>query len=94
MSLADSPIRVLLVEDHPVVAEGLHALLEEYDDVHVVGWAPTAAAAAATAGQARPDVALVHFRLPDGSSADTAASDQGEVQRPIALIRSRRRRPR
>lgn len=68
------PIRVLLVEDHQVVAEGLQALLEEYDDLHVVGWAPTVAAAEAAAAAGPADVALVDFRLPDGSGADAAAA--------------------
>lgn len=66
-------IRVLLVEDHQVVAEGLEALLEEYDDLHVIGWAPTVAAAVAAAAAGPADVALVDFRLPDGSGADAAA---------------------
>jgi DNA-binding NarL/FixJ family response regulator len=69
-----APLRVLLVEDHQVVAEGLQALLEEYPDLHVVGWAPTVAAAGAAAAGRKVDVALVDFRLPDGSGADAAAS--------------------
>ena len=67
------PVRVLLVEDHQVVAEGLQALLEEYPDLTVVGWAPTVAEADQVAERAPTDVALVDFRLPDGSGADAAA---------------------
>ncbi|HEX6874480.1 MAG TPA: response regulator transcription factor [Nocardioidaceae bacterium] len=74
MNTDGAPIRVLLVEDHQVVAEGLQALLEEYPDLHVVGWAPTVAAAEAAAAQRPVDLALVDFRLPDGSGADAAAA--------------------
>lgn len=70
----EAPVRVLLVEDHQVVAEGLQALLEEYADLHVIGWAPTVAAAEAAAARSTTDVALVDFRLPDGSGADAAAA--------------------
>ncbi|MBL4767315.1 MAG: response regulator, partial [Rhodobacteraceae bacterium] len=31
------PIRVLIVDDHPLVAEGIQAILESYDDIEVVG---------------------------------------------------------
>jgi DNA-binding NarL/FixJ family response regulator len=73
MNAAEPVIRVLLVEDHQVVAEGLKALLEEYPDLHVVGWAPTVEAADVLAAASPADVALVDFRLPDGSGADAAA---------------------
>jgi DNA-binding NarL/FixJ family response regulator len=65
-------IRVLLVEDHQLVAEGLTALLEEYPDLHVLGWAPTIAAALEIAGREQVDVGLIDFRLPDGVGADAA----------------------
>jgi DNA-binding NarL/FixJ family response regulator len=73
MTAEGDRVRVLLVEDHQVVAEGLQALLEEYDDLRVVGWAPTVAAAKEAAVEGAADVALVDFRLPDGSGADAAA---------------------
>lgn len=72
-TIGPAPIRILLVEDHQVVAEGLQALLEEYDDLHVVGWAATVEEADALAAELPADVALVDFQLPDGSGADAAA---------------------
>lgn len=73
MNSEKPPLRVLLVEDHQVVAEGLKALLDEYPDLAVVGWAPTVAAVELAVRNCSADVALVDFRLPDGSGADAAA---------------------
>ena len=65
--------KVLIVEDHRVVAEGLWALLAEYSDLTVVGWADSVAETVPMAQELKPDVALVDFRLPDGTGADAAA---------------------
>jgi two-component system, NarL family, response regulator DevR len=64
--------RVLLVEDHPVVAEGLMALLHGQAQLAVVGYAPSVADAARIAEDQPVDVAIVDFRLPDGTGADAA----------------------
>ncbi|WP_017540634.1 response regulator transcription factor [Nocardiopsis halophila] len=60
-------IRVFLVDDHDVVRRGAAALLEEEEDIEVVGEAGTATEAEARIPAARPDVALLDVRLPDGS---------------------------
>lgn len=68
-------ITVLIVEDHPIVAEGLHALLDGYPDLTVVATATSVADVAdvvAAADDACPDVAVVDFHLPDGTGADAA----------------------
>lgn len=66
-------VKVMLVEDHRVVAEGLWALLAEYPGLAVVGWADSVAEADSMAGELSPHVALVDYRLPDGTGADAAA---------------------
>jgi DNA-binding NarL/FixJ family response regulator len=63
---AEAPrIRVLVVDDHEVVREGLLAALAADGRFEVIAAVPTAAAALAVANRTRPDVALVDLRLPD-----------------------------
>lgn len=56
---------VLLVDDHPVVREGLRAMIEAESDLTVVGEAGTGAAGVAMAESLCPDVVLMDLRLPD-----------------------------
>lgn len=69
---AEHQIKVLLVEDHPVVAEGLSALLQDYDDMSVVAVAGSVAEVRAVAGRVRADVAVIDYHLPDGTGIDAA----------------------
>ncbi len=59
-------IRVFLLDDHEVVRRGVAALLEAEDDIEIVGEAGTAAQALARIPAAKPDVAILDVRLPDG----------------------------
>jgi RNA polymerase sigma factor (sigma-70 family) len=68
----DEPIGVLIVEDHPIVAEGLHALLDGYADLTVTAVARSVADVARAHGDVCPDVAVIDFHLPDGTGADAA----------------------
>ncbi|MDP3968736.1 MAG: response regulator transcription factor [Nocardioides sp.] len=63
-------IRVFLLDDHEVVRTGLKHLLESTGEIEVVGEASTAASALARIPSARPDVAILDARLPDGSGID------------------------
>ncbi|MEU8343413.1 response regulator transcription factor [Spirillospora sp. NPDC048832] len=59
-------IRVFLLDDHEVVRRGVAALLSAEDDIEIVGEAGTADQALARIPAARPDVAVLDVRLPDG----------------------------
>ena len=65
-----SKIRVFLLDDHEVVRRGLRDLLEDEDDIEVVGESGQALEAIARIPALRPDVAVLDARLPDGSGID------------------------
>ncbi len=64
-------IRVLLVDDHEIVRQGLRLLLENSDDIEVVGEAADGAQALAVVAEIHPDVVLMDIRMPrlDGIEA-------------------------
>ena len=64
-------IRILLADDHPVVRDGLAAMLATQPDLAVVGEAGTGAEAVAEAARLRPDVVLMDLEMPalDGIEA-------------------------
>ncbi len=57
-------ISVLVVDDHPVVRQGLRALLEVQDDMTVAGEAGDGPAAISLAESLRPDIVLLDLKLP------------------------------
>lgn len=64
------PLGVFLLDDHEVVRTGLRPLLEAGQDIDVVGEAGTVADAPALIPAAKPDVAILDVRLPDGSGVE------------------------
>ncbi len=66
------PTRILIIEDHLVVAEGLTALINHQADMKVVGNVGTVAECVPAAAELDPDVVLIDFRLPDGTGPDAA----------------------
>ena len=70
----EKPIRVAIVEDHILVAEGLKMLLQGIPDIEVVGIVGNKAEFLAQRSELDADVVLMDFRLPDGSGAEAAAA--------------------
>jgi DNA-binding NarL/FixJ family response regulator len=64
------PIRLLIVDDHPVVRAGLRSLPQAAPDMTVVGEASNTEQAGAAAAAGQPDVALVDIRLRGESGVD------------------------
>ena len=63
-------IRVFLVDDHAVVRRGVADMLEEEDDLTVVGQAASVSEARARIPALQPDVAVLDVRLPDGNGIE------------------------
>ncbi|CAG6395113.1 response regulator transcription factor [Streptomyces cocklensis] len=64
-------IRILLADDHPVVREGLRAMLDAEADLDVVGEASSGPQAEALAASLRPDIVLMDLRMPDGGGVES-----------------------
>ncbi|WP_299962202.1 response regulator transcription factor [uncultured Roseobacter sp.] len=58
-------IRILIVDDHPMVAEGIQSILESYDDITVVGTRNSANEAIADLKTLDPDVILMDLNMPE-----------------------------
>ena len=66
-----NPIRLVIADDHPVVRDGLRAMLETQPEIEVVGDATTGAEALAMVRSLRPDLVLMDLQMPelDGANA-------------------------
>jgi DNA-binding NarL/FixJ family response regulator len=79
------PARMLLVDDHELVAEALRHALDKEPDLEVVGHATTVQQGVQAARDLHPDVVLMDFHLPDGRG--TEATAQIKQERPsIAVV--------
>ena len=60
--------RLLIIDDHPIVREGLKGFLELHSDLEVVAEADTLAAGQALVETSQPDLILLDVQLPDGNA--------------------------
>lgn len=65
-----TPIRIFSVDDHPLLREGIAALVNSQPDMVIAGEASTGAEALQLFKQLQPDVTLLDLRLPDTSGID------------------------
>lgn len=78
-------MRVLVVQDHPLLASAIARVLESEDDMTVVGIARRGDQAAAMAASEKPSVVLMDFRLPD-STGPAAAGRIRSVVPEVAIV--------
>src|SRR5271157_1361378 len=72
------PIRVLCIDDHPLICEGLAALLMRRADIEMVGDAQTGSDGVALYQSLRPDIVLMDLRLPDMSGLEATVAIRNE----------------
>jgi len=79
--VTDAPtpvLRLLVVDDHEVVRQGLVALLDRRDSFQVVAEAGTAAEAVEQARRFQPEIVIMDVRLPDGSGIEACREIRAE----------------
>ena len=70
MSAKTPPLRVMLVDDHEIVRNGIRAMLDSQDDIVVTTEAGSVREAVDEAARTRPDVIVMDVRLSDGSGIE------------------------
>jgi DNA-binding NarL/FixJ family response regulator len=76
---AANPYRLLIVDDHEVVRQGLVALLDRRDGFQVVAEAGSVAEAVEQARKYEPDIVIMDVRLPDGSGIEACREIRAEL---------------
>ena len=82
--MAEGPIKVLIVDDHDIVREGLRRILEKRDDIEVVAEAVSAEDAIGLVEKYHPDISLFDIQLPGMSGIELTAkakeiNPEGEI---------------
>ena len=77
--MSESTVRLLIVDDHEVVRQGLVALLDRRPGFEVVAQAGTAAEAIEQARRFSPDLVVMDVRLPDGSGVEACREIRAEL---------------
>ena len=72
------PLRLLIVDDHEVVRQGLVALLDRREEFQVVAEAGSVAESIESARRVQPDIVIMDVRLPDGSGVEACREIRAE----------------
>src|SRR5262245_26492760 len=82
----ESPKRVFLVDDSPMVRERLVGLIAELPGVIIVGQAASAPEAVANVGQHKPDVVILDISPPGGNGLQVLAAIKAETPSPLVIM--------
>ena len=80
------PLRLLIVDDHEVVRQGLVALLARREGFQVVAEAGTVAEAVEQASRFKPDIVVMDVRLPDGSGIEACRDIRADLPKTKVVI--------
>ncbi len=78
MEQGSRPIRILVVDDHPIVRQGLRSLLSAYAELQIVAEAGSPQQAVEAAVRHSPDIVLLDVRLPGATGVEVARQLQRE----------------
>jgi NarL family two-component system response regulator LiaR len=84
----NTPIRIVIADDHVLVRQGIRAFLETHGDLEIVDEAEDAAGAARACAEHRPDVALVDLVMPGGGIEATRMIRQSSPGTQVVLLTS------
>jgi DNA-binding NarL/FixJ family response regulator len=85
VSVSNNTIRVMLVDDHAILRDGLKVLLRSEPDIQVVGEAVDGVEAVAKAAQCAPDVVVMDLDMPGGDGA-TATRELSRFDKPPRVL--------
>ena len=90
----DTPLRVLIADDHPLFRQGLRGVLAVAEGIAVVGEAATGEEAIDLAAQVQPDVILMDLTMPGMNGIEASAAHLGQPSQIgiVVLTMYRRRR--
>lgn len=80
------PIRVLVVDDHPVVRQGLRSFLDSREGIEVVGEAADGESAVAEAARLRPHVVLLDLAMPRAGGLEAIGAIRRGGEGPAVLV--------
>ena len=83
---AQRPISVLLVDDHPLVRQGLQAVLDGAGDIVVAGEAGDGDTAVQLAAELQPDVVIMDLQLPGRHGVDATRAIMASPPGPAVLV--------